>query len=91
MELAFIAGRWRGQVDLEEDMDNSSYFDAMLTCVHAKKTGGECKHTVASDDVDQRPVRYNLRSDKWRAGVKKTTDDNLNKAINQLFEALKKA
>ncbi len=85
MELAFLAGRWRGQVDLEEDIDTQSYFDAALTSIHAQKLGGECRHTVASNGADSRPVRYNLRSDEWREGVKKTTQKNLDNAVNKLF------
>jgi hypothetical protein len=30
LQMAFEYGRWLGQVDLEEHMDNSSYFDALL-------------------------------------------------------------
>jgi hypothetical protein len=88
LELAFMAGRWRGQVDLEESMDNNSYFDAFLTSVHAKKSGGQCLHTVASDNLNSRPVRYNLRSDDWREGVKKETQKDLEEAINILTNTL---
>jgi hypothetical protein len=89
IEDAFMAGRWRGQVDLEEHMDNESYFDASLTSINAKKTGGQCLHTVASSDINSRPVRYNLRSDKWRDGVKKETNNNLEEIKTRLINKLK--
>lgn len=74
-----MAGRWRGQVDLEESMDNN-FFDAFLIWNHAQKSGGQCLHTVSSDDINSRPVRYNLRSNEWREGVKKETDKWLDEA-----------
>ena len=59
MELAFMAGRWRGQVDLEEDMDND-YFDAFIWVLHDKKTAMPL-HTV-SCTWDERAVKYKLRN-----------------------------
>lgn len=78
MELCFVAGRWRGQVDLEEHFDNESYFDAFLGALHDKKTNMPL-HTVAN--VGERPVRVNLRSDEWRNGVKKTTEKEFDKCV----------
>jgi hypothetical protein len=75
LQIAFMAGRWLGQVDLEESMENDSYFDAMLTFIHSQKTGGQCMHTVGSSDINSRPIRYNLRSEKWRKGVKKEVEE----------------
>lgn len=86
IHIAFLAGRWRGQVDLEESMD-SNFFDAFMMFNHAQKTGGQCMHTVSLDSPDSRPVKYNLRSDKWREGVKKETKKWLDEAreiLNQL-------
>lgn len=86
MEMAFEYGRWLWQVDLEEHMDNSSYFDAFLWVLHDKKTAMPL-HTVALD-MDARPVRYNLRSDIWREWVKKNTQENLDNLIKELFNYL---
>jgi len=85
--LVFEAGRWRGQVDLEEHMDNNSYFDAFLTGMYAKKSGGECTHTVSgNENLNGKPVKYNLRSDKWRNGVTKETNKTLKETINKLIK-----
>lgn len=87
IELAYMAGRWRGQVDLEEHMDNESYYDAFLSCVHDQKTAMPY-HTVVWGSEHNRPVRYNLRSDDWREGVKKTTDNYKKEAIDMLVDFL---
>ena len=71
-EICFELWRWRWQVDLEEHMENN-FFDAFLWVLYAKKTAMPL-HTV-SCDWDQKAVRYNLRSDKWREWVKKTTEE----------------
>lgn len=84
LELAFLAGRWRGQVDLEENMD-ANFFDAFLGVLYDKKMGMPL-HTVANPDLNSRPVKYNLRSDKWREGVKKSAKEYLDSA----FEFIKK-
>ena len=89
LQMAFEYGRWLWQVDLEEHMDNSSYFDAFLWVLHNKKTAMPL-HTVSNGwDLSTRPVRYNLRSDIWREWVKKTTKDNLEDLWNKLFDYLK--
>ena len=86
LELAFMAGRWRGQVDLEEDMDNNC-FDACLSSIHSTKSGGACIHSVAmdNDNPNSKPVKYNLRSDEWKEGVKKTTKEHLDDAYNMFI------
>jgi len=71
IELAYIAGRWRGQVDLEEHMENESYFAAFQSSIHAAKTGMAFNDVSIDKKLETRPVRYNLRSNKWRKGVKK--------------------
>lgn len=86
MEMAFEYGRWLWQVDLEEHMDNSSYFDAFLWVLHDKKTAMPL-HTVALN-MDSKPVRYNLRSDNWREWVKKNTKENIDELIKKLFNYL---
>lgn len=87
LEIAFMAGRWRGQVDLEEHMDNN-FFDAFLGAIRAEKRGGQCLHSVSLDSPDSRPVKYNLRSDQWREGVKKETAKWLKEAEDELKDLL---
>lgn len=86
MEIAFYAGRWHGQADLEESMDNS-FGDALQGAIHARKTGMPL-HTAAGGLDDSRPVRYFLRSNKWRSGVIKSSRESLENAIKELTKAL---
>ncbi len=81
MQIAFEAGRWQGQVDLEISMDNN-LGDALQGALYAQKTGMPL-HTVSSSE-DGCPVRYMLRSADWREGVTKSSIDALNKATDAL-------
>lgn len=91
--LAFEAGTWLGQVELEESMDKNSYFDALLSCAQAKKTGMPA-HTVSmrtingTIDWNSRPVRYFLRTDQWREGVKRSANEYLMRAQQILNASL---
>jgi len=85
---AFLLGAWYGQAEMEQSMDNNSYFDAFLMSVHAEKSGGECRHTVGSDDINSRPVKYNLRSEKWRKAVFAKKEE-FKKLIPKMIEELK--
>jgi hypothetical protein len=88
MDYAFELGRWAGQVDLEIHMERESYADAAASSIHARKTGMPL-HAVASDPhLISRPVRYNLRSQKWRIGVMKTTRDRLEARKNDVRNLL---
>ena len=85
IEMAFEYWRWLWQVDLEEHMDNSSYFDAFLWVLYDKKTAMPL-HTVSNWwNINSRPVRYNLRSNTWRQWIKKTTKKAIEQIINNLF------
>ena len=105
MEMAFLAGRWRGQADLEEDMDNN-FFNAFLQYSQTQKDMG-VNHSVALPntfidvkdkkgnwtyksvpDINGKYVRYKLRSDKWREGVKKTTKKDFDEIIDKLINYL---
>lgn len=88
MEIAFLAGRWHWQVDLEESMD-SNFGDALQSSIHAKKTGMPL-HTVAGGLDDSKPVRYFLRSNEWRSCVIKSSRESLERATEQLTNALAK-
>lgn len=85
-ELCFEIWRWRWQVDLEEDMDNN-YFDAFLWVLYDKKTAMPL-HTV-SCDWNQRSVKYNLRTDKWREWVKNTTRTKLDETLDFFYNLTK--
>lgn len=74
--LAFEAGRWLGQVDLEEHYDREQYGSALLESLVARKTAMP-EHPESSG----RTVTINLRSDTWREGVKKSAREYLEKAL----------
>lgn len=88
-ELAYMAGRWRGQVDLEKHMENDSYFDAFLGVIYDDKHSMPL-HTVTGAEDFNRPVKYLLRSDNWRNGVTKSSLKDLEEAKeilkNKLYE-----
>ena len=75
LQLAFLAGRWRGQVDLEEHYDREQYSSVVPEAVNSRKM-------CLPQDLPSvgRTCRINLRSDKWREGVKKETEKYMNEA-----------
>jgi hypothetical protein len=88
--LAFEAGKWVGQVELEEFIERNSFFDAFLGSVYSSKSGGGVCHSVSIDDnFETRPVKYNLRSQKWRDGVRKSADEYVEKARLFVFQHLR--
>jgi len=83
IDLAFEAGKWAGQVELEEHMDMAQYSQVALESIMTRKTA--TPHDIPSKG---RTVRYNLRSDDWREGVKKSAGEYKNKAIEVIFNSL---
>lgn len=75
LELAFEAGKWEGQVELEEHFDREQYSQVIPEVFAAKKTA--MPNDFASTG---RTVRINLRSNEWRAGVRKSAKEYLDKA-----------
>ncbi len=75
LELAFEAGRWQGQVDLEEHYDREQYSQALPEVFASRKTG--MPNDLASIG---RTVRINLRSDEWRKGVRQSVQEYLDRA-----------
>ena len=54
------------------------------------KTGGGVSHSVSIDnDFETRPIKYNLRSNKWREGVRKRANEYLEKARLFAFQHLR--
>jgi hypothetical protein len=77
IEAAFEAGRWLGQVDLEEHMDREQYSQCIVESIFSKKINMPMQPPSTG-----RTVMYNLRSDKWREGVKKSCREYLKKFRN---------
>lgn len=75
--LAFEAGKWVGQVELEEHYDREQYSSGIIEVLHARK------HAMPITDASNgRTVTVNLRSDQWRAGVRKSADEYLKAAFD---------
>lgn len=74
--LAFEAGKWEGQVELEEHYDRSQFSEAFLEAAYARKNAMPLK-----DASTGRTVTVNLRSDKWREGVRKSAKEYVDKAL----------
>lgn len=78
--LAYEAGRWHGQVDLEEHYDLEQYSTVMSEAHNTRITSSPAD--LASSG---RTVRVNLRSQTWREGVKKSSQEYLLKAKKLLI------
>ena len=75
LELAFEAGKWAGQVELEEHFDRQQYSTAIIESFQSKKTAMPTESASMG-----RTVKVNLRSNEWRDGVKKSSREYLEKA-----------
>jgi hypothetical protein len=75
--LAFEAGKWEGQVELEEFYDRSQFSEAFLEAAYARKKAMPMKEASTG-----RTVTVNLRSDEWRYGVRKSSKEYINKAMD---------
>lgn len=75
LQMAFEAGKWAGQVDMEEHYDREQYSASMLEAHYARRFTMPQK-----EESTGRTVSIGLRSDEWRAGVKKSSVDYLKKA-----------
>jgi len=87
MDEAFHLGAWYGQAAMEEQMENNSFFDAFLSYSYSEKSGGECRHSVSLSSPDARPIKYNLRSDKWRKAIFGKKDEFIS-LKNKLIKSL---
>lgn len=81
MDLAFEAGAWAGQVDLEEYYDRDQYASAAIESLYARNTS-----MPMHPESQGNQVLVTLRSDEWRDGVRKTSKENLEKIKQILFE-----
>ena len=87
-EGIFIAGQLHGETDLEEQMDNN-LFDSFLIANCSRRTG-DCRNVVAKGCEGSRPVRYNLRSNEWRDGARKTARNTKKEFVELIFNALER-
>lgn len=81
LRLAFEAGKLAGQVELEVDMENNSFFDAVLGSLYSRKTGGVFVTTTIDNEMRTRPVKYCLRSNKWRTSAMELANSSLKEAF----------
>jgi hypothetical protein len=83
IELAFEAGTWVGQVQLEEHFDREQFSSAMLESVLSKKTAMPIQEASSG-----RTVQINLRSDEWRKGVRRSAAKYKHNAIEFIKDNL---
>jgi hypothetical protein len=81
IEIAFEAGKWVGQVELEEHYDKEQYSTAIIESLYSKKNAMPIK-----DASNGKTIEINLRSDKWREGVHKSSGEYKQKAIKMLID-----
>lgn len=79
LQIAFEAGRWQGQVDLEEHYDKEQFSQCVVESVNARNTSMPLK-----ESSNGREVSVRLRSHKWRNGVKKSSEEYLQRAKKML-------
>lgn len=84
LQIAFEAGRWQGQVDLEEHYDKEQFSQCVIESVNAKNTSMPLK-----ESSNGREVSVRLRSLKWRNGVKKSSEEYLQRAKEIILENLR--
>ena len=75
MDMAFEAGRWLGQVDLETHYDNEQYSQVMAEVFISRKTSMPIEKAS-----QEKTVHVNLRSKKWRESVYISSNQYLRKA-----------
>lgn len=75
IQLAFEAGKWAGQVELEEHFDREQFSQAVLESLNSRKTS-----MPSIPESTGRTVTINLRSEQWRNGVKKSAREYLEMA-----------
>lgn len=68
LEMAYEAGRWHGQVDMEISLDLQQYSQCLPEVINSRRTA-----MPADMASTGRTVKYNLRSDEWRNGVVKSS------------------
>lgn len=79
IDIAYEAGKWHGQVELEQHFDNEQYACCALEVLHAKKYGGPSCHASTG-----KSVTINLRSHNWRVGVVKSSGQYKKIALKML-------
>lgn len=77
LQIAFEAGKWEGQVELEEHYDKSQLPEAIIESIYSRKNAMPLK-----DASTGRTVTVNLRSEKWREGVRKSSKEYVDRAMH---------
>jgi hypothetical protein len=79
--LAYEAGRWRGQVDLEMHYGREQYGVAFVEAVITRR---KIPMPLFPCSVEGRRVTVSLRSDRWREGVANETEEIFERAFSIL-------
>ena len=84
LELAFEAGKWAGQVELEEHFDREQYASALIESIYIRKMLIPM-HLSSTN----KSIIINLRSDIWRKGVIKSAKEYMTKAFDLIVSNIK--
>lgn len=83
IQFAFEAGKWAGQVELEEHMDNEQYAESALEFICSRKTAMPTRPASQGKEVV-----YKLRSSEWRKGVIKSSEKYKQEALELIIKSL---
>lgn len=75
LQIAFEAGKWAGQAELEQFYDKEQFAISALESLYAKKNA-----MPLQEACNGRTVVVNLRSEEWRKGVNNSANKYLEKA-----------
>src|SRR6056297_3133754 len=79
LQVAFEAGKWEGQVELEEHFEKEQFSKCMSESIISKKTA-----MPSTPPSDGRTVTVNLRSQKWRKGVRESSKNFLKNVMKKI-------
>ena len=85
LQMVFEAGCWVGQVELEEHYDNEQYSTVVFEAIKSKKIS-----IPLFKESTNKTVIVELRSDKWRNGVRKNANLYIEKAKFYLIKYINK-
>ena len=81
--LAFEAGKWMGQVELEQHYDNEQYSSCLIESIYSKKNAMPLeKQSIGKS----KQVTICLRFEEWRNGVSKSSNEYLEKAKKIFYD-----
>lgn len=85
LQLAFEAGKWAGQVELEEHIDREQYASIAIEAVYSRNNAMPMR-----DSSIGKEVTITLRSQEWRDGVNRSANEYLRTAVKIFCDFIEK-